>query len=68
MDARTSCIVNSCQGNVAGVLFYSFHQHALALEVIHVICFDGIRTIINPGKLNSIPCMYTTAPSWTVSR
>ena len=37
-----TCVINSCQGKVAGVLFrlnYSIHQHALALEVIQVV--DG---------------------------
>ena len=40
--SHATCMVNNCQGKVAGVLFslnYSLHQHALALDVIQVL--DG---------------------------
>ena len=46
--------VKSCQGKESGFLLghnYSINQHALALEVIQVICFDGTLTIINLGKV-----------------
>ena len=39
LDLNATCVVYSCQGKVAGVLFrlnYSIHQHARALEVIQV--------------------------------
>ena len=29
------------------------------LEVVQVVCLDGVGTIINLGKVNTVPCMYT---------
>ena len=37
--------------------------NALALEVIKLVCFDGVRTIINLSKVSTIPCMCTAAPT-----
>ena len=46
---NATCVVNSCQENAAGVLFwqnYSIHQHALALEVIELFCLDVVPILV----------------------
>ena len=56
LGTHTACVVNSCQGKVAGVLFrvnYSIHQHSLALDVIQVL--DGINYFKSVIKVSQFP-------------
>ena len=51
-------VVYSCQGKLAGVLFflnYSIQQHSLTLDVIQVL--DGMNC--NLSKVNRVPCKCT---------
>ena len=64
-----TCVINYCQGKVAGVLFrlnYSIHQHALALDVIQVL--DSRNYFFNLAKANTVPCIFTATHSQTASR
>ena len=37
--------------------------HTLSLEVVQVTCLDGVGTIINLGKVNTVLFMYTATLS-----
>ena len=59
IGVRTSC---RCREMVLAFLSdnKSIHQHGLPLEgiYIYIICLDAVETIINLGKVNTIPCMH----------
>ena len=59
MDLHASCLVNSCQGTDARVLFrlnYLF-TNILALDVIQVL--DGSSELFSILLVNIVSCMFT---------
>ena len=65
---RMDCMVNSCQGKDAGVLFWlNLNSPRSNVGVVQIIRLDGAENIINVGKVNTITCMYCCSLSQTAS-
>ena len=64
MYTYVTCVVNSCQGKVAG-LNYSIQRNAVALDVIQI---HMVGAIFSPAIVNTVHCMFNRSLSLTVSR